>query len=65
MAKAGIPSGGGKWAIPSASTGAPTTSKAKSGTSSSVAGANKHATTSPYDLSLASGLASKNKHHGG
>lgn len=59
-------SGGGKWAMPSPSVGAPhPTSKPKSGKGSSVAGASKHANTSPHDFSLASSLSAKNKHKGG
>lgn len=67
MAKSGnsAMSGGGKWSMPSASTGAPVTSPAKSKAGSSVAGANKHANTAPHDFSIASTASAKNKHHGG
>lgn len=64
MAKQSVSSGGGKWAMPAASTGAPVTSKPKSGISRSPAGASKHANTQPQDFSLASSLSAKNKHHG-
>lgn len=63
--KAMTNNGGGKWAIPSASAGAPPpASKPKSGIGSGVSGASKRANTVPHDFSVAGTLSSKNKHHG-
>ncbi len=63
MAKQNISSGGGKWALPAATTGAPQKEKPKSGASRSVAGADKHSTSAPGDFSIAASLSAKNKQH--
>jgi len=55
-----IQKGGGKWAMPAIKGPAPT-SPAKSGKSSSVSGASKHATTPCSGKEMASALSSRNK----
>jgi len=55
-----IQKGGGKWAMPAIKGPAPT-SPAKSGKSSSVSGASKHAATPCSGKEMASALSSRNK----